>query len=52
MKVLKHEWFAKIRDLVSMVNSVGIKPDDIAYLDKNPDGTWEILYFSKDDGRK
>ena len=52
MKVLKHEWFPKVRNLIDFSDSQGLKPEDIAYVTKNPDGTWEMLYFAKDDGHK
>lgn len=52
MKVLKHQWFPKVKDLLSFAEASMLQKGDIVHTSKNPDGSWEMLYFSKDDGHK
>lgn len=51
-KKLKHKRFVRPRELEDFVNDTVLSKDDILYVGKSSDGTWEMLCYLKDDGYK
>ena len=51
-KKLKYKHFVRARYLEYFVEENRLQKDDIVYVGKSPEGTWEMLCYLQDDGNK
>lgn len=48
----KHKHFDSPREIAAFINGRHLSKDDILYIGRAPDKTWEMLCYLDDDGYK